>query len=122
MLAFAAMRIFRARFVQSFSVALALLIVVSSLAWSTHLDAPDLHDTAPSAHMAAAQSFDQTPPSVAQDSADHADHCCHGSAHLVGLGGVLTGAVEPLLAAPPVADAAYYDSVSRAPLIDPPIA
>lgn len=122
-----------AGFVQPLGVLLALLLALTALAWSAHIDWPagypqtDNGQTGIQAHVETTALDDATggmspPQAQTADSGSHSDHCSHSSAHLVGLGVADVG----LGAAPLVQTLDFrpqpYDSIVRQPLIDPPIA
>ena len=104
------------------AVLLIAFVAISAQAWAGHIDWPAAQGS-DHAHIETT-AFDVHPATGAGDAdhASHSDHCCHASAHLVGLRSDLAG-VDFAAATPARGGVGKrYVSLTHAPLIDPPIA
>ena len=104
------------------AVLLIAFVAVSTQAWAGHIDWPAEQG---SAHAHIETTALDAQPATAPGSTDHAshsDHCCHASAHLVGLRSYLAAVQFAGAALSHTGRGKPYVSLTHAPLIDPPIA
>ncbi|MES1925283.1 hypothetical protein [Salinisphaera sp. T31B1] len=110
------MKRFRACLRPWLAMMLMCLITFSAQAWAGHVDLAVDHEPgrASLSHTAAVSGVDT-------GHAEHAEHCCHGSAHLLGLHAHPGTATRSHASRPGAVNGGRYDSVIHTPPVDPPI-